>query len=117
MNDGTFNLNGVATDAVTYLGNGYIDLYGYGPILQGILGAAAYCEFIGDVGGEWPDPSTLWLPLNYTTNVVFGPVLNNRPPLSTVLLNYGPGRHRVLSRRRSVSLQRSIATTVDFRKL
>jgi hypothetical protein len=91
LNDGTSNFKGVASDAVTLLGSSYVDLHGYGPILQNILGAAAYCEFVGDVGGEWPDPSTLWPPLNQTTNVVFGPVLNGRPLLSTVLLNYGPG--------------------------
>lgn len=88
LNDGSSNFVGVAGDTVTYLGNGFVDLYGYGPILQGILGAAAYCEFTGDVGGDWPN--ILWPPLNHTTNVVFGPVINDRPSVSTVVLNYGP---------------------------
>jgi hypothetical protein len=90
LNDGTANFAGVAADAVTYLGNGVVALHdvGDGTVVQGILGAAAYCEFTGNVGGEWPD--IFWPPLNDTQNVVFGPVVNDRPAISTVVLNYGP---------------------------
>jgi len=88
LEDGSANFAGVAGDAVTYLGNGFVDLHPYGPRVQRILGAAAYCEISGDVGGEWPD--ILWPPLNHTSNVVFGPVVNDQPRISTVLLNYGP---------------------------
>jgi hypothetical protein len=52
LNDGTANLNGLAPDAVTYLGNSYLDLHGYAaPQLQGVLGAAAWCQFQGSTGG------------------------------------------------------------------
>jgi hypothetical protein len=90
LNDGGANFGGVAGDAATYLGNGFVALHGVGDgtNLQGILGAAAYCEITGDVGGEWPD--IFWPPLNNTQNVVFGPVVDDRPEISTVLLNYGP---------------------------
>lgn len=87
---GGTDMAGVADDAVTFLGNGVVALHGVGngTIVQSIVGAAAYCELSGDVGGKWPD--IFWPPLNDTRNVVFGPVVNDRPAISTVLLNYGP---------------------------
>jgi hypothetical protein len=90
LDDGSSGTAGVAGDAVTYLGNGVVALHGIGngTIVQGILGAATYCAFTGDVGGEWPD--IFWPPLNDTRNPVFGPVVNDRPAISTVVLNYGP---------------------------
>jgi hypothetical protein len=88
LDDGTANFGGLAPDAVTYLGNSYLDLHGYGPIVQGVLGAAAWCQFNGSTGGQWPDE--FWPPLNYTTNVVIGTVVNDRPTMATALLNYGP---------------------------
>src|SRR5277367_5967760 len=88
LNDGTANMRGLASDAVTHLGESYLDLHGYGPILQGVLGAAAWCEFRGSTGGQWPDE--LWPPLNHTSNVVIGTVINDRPTMGTAMLNYGP---------------------------
>jgi len=56
LGDGTANFGGLAPDAVTYLGNSYLDLHGYStPQLQGILGAAAWCQFNGSTGGTWPE--------------------------------------------------------------
>jgi hypothetical protein len=88
LDDGTANFNGLAPDAVVYLGNSYLDLHGYGPILQGVLGAAAWCQFTGSTGGQWPD--VLWPPVNHTSNVVIGTVIDGRPTTGTVMLNYGP---------------------------
>jgi hypothetical protein len=88
LNDGTANMRGLAPDAVTYLGESYLDLHGYGPTPQGVLGAAAWCEFRGSTGGQWPDE--LWPPLNHTSNVVIGTVINDRPTMGTAMLNYGP---------------------------
>jgi hypothetical protein len=88
LGDGTANFGGLAPDAATYLGNSYLDLHGYGPVLQGVLGAAAWCEFNGSTGGQWPDE--LWPPLNHTSNVVVGTVINDQPTMGTALLNYGP---------------------------
>ena len=87
LNDNTANFAGVALDTVTDLGSTYVDLHGYGPVVQGILGAAAYCEFSGTTGGQWQDG--LWPPIN-TTNTVFGTLVNDRPTAATMLLNYGP---------------------------
>lgn len=89
LDDGTANFNGLAPDAVTYLGNSYLDLHGYSaPQLQGVLGAAAWCQFQGSTGGQWPDE--LWPPLNHTSNVVIGTVIDDQPTMGTALLNYGP---------------------------
>ncbi|OCK73030.1 hypothetical protein K432DRAFT_256489, partial [Lepidopterella palustris CBS 459.81] len=88
LNDGTANMGGLSSDAVTNLGSTYLDLHGYGPVFQGVLGAAALCTFRGETGGRWP--SGLWPSLNGTTNTVIGTVINGRPTLATALLNYGP---------------------------
>jgi len=88
LDDGTANFGGLAPEAITYLGNSYLDLHGYGPVLQGVLGAAAWCEFTGSTGGQWPNE--LWPPLNFTTNVVIGTVIDDRPTIATAMLNYGP---------------------------
>lgn len=89
-NDGTANFPGVAVSSVTYLGNTILDLHGYGPVVEGLLGAAAECTFRGETSGTWPDVDVLWPPLNNTPNVVFGTVVDDRPTLATALLNYGP---------------------------
>jgi hypothetical protein len=89
VNDGTAHFDGLANDAVTYLGNSYVDLHGYAqPVLQGILGAAAYCEFKGGADGAWPND--LWPPRGQTTNFVAGELVGNRPTMATGVLNYGP---------------------------
>jgi hypothetical protein len=88
LNDDTANFGGLAPDAVVYLGASYLDLHGYGPTRQGVLGAAAWCEFQGSTGGQWPDE--LWPPLNHTSNVVIGEVIDDRPTMGTAMLNYGP---------------------------
>jgi hypothetical protein len=88
MNNGGTNMRGLTADAGTYLGNSYLDLPGWGPVLQGIQGAAAICHFRGTTGGQWPDD--LWPPLNHTSNVVIGTVIDDRPTMGTALLNYGP---------------------------
>jgi hypothetical protein len=89
LDDGTANFGGLAPDAVTYLGNTYLDLHSYTtPQLQGILGAAALCQFTGSTGGTWPEE--LWPPLNHTSNVVIGTVVDDRPTMGTAMLNYGP---------------------------
>src|ERR1700678_2894805 len=85
LNDGTANIGGLSGGAVSYLGNSFVDLHGYGPKLQGILGAAAYCNFSGSTGGDWP--SDLW-PARATTNVVVGTApTNSTVDISTVFLN------------------------------
>jgi hypothetical protein len=88
LDDGTANFGGLAPDAITFLGSSYLDLHGYGPVLQGVLGAAAWCQFNGSTGGRWPDE--LWPPLNHTSNVVIGTVIDDQPTMGTALLNYGP---------------------------
>jgi hypothetical protein len=89
VNDGTAHFDGLADNAVTYLGNSYLDLHGYPqPVLQGVLGAAAYCEFEGSAGGEWPND--LWPSRGQTTNFVAGELIDNRPTMATGVLNYGP---------------------------
>lgn len=89
LNDGTANFGGLAPSAVTFLGNSYLDLHGYGPVLQGVLGAAALCEFNASTGGQWPDGS--WPSLGGTSNIFFGPVTRgDRPTTATALLNFGP---------------------------
>ncbi|KIM71917.1 hypothetical protein PILCRDRAFT_82347 [Piloderma croceum F 1598] len=88
LNDGTANIGGLSGGAVSFLGNSFVDLHGYGPTLQGILGAAAYCNFSGSTGGDWP--SDLW-PARATTNVVVGTApTDGTVDISTVFLNYGP---------------------------
>jgi hypothetical protein len=89
LNDGTANIQGLSARAVTYLGNSFLDLHGYsGPVLQGVLGAAAHCTFSGSTGGNWP--SATW-PARTTTNVVVGKgPYNGVIDISTVFLNYGP---------------------------
>ena len=89
LNDGSANMQGLSGSAVTYLGNSFLDLHGYnGPVLQGILGAPAYCTFSGSTGGSWP--SATW-PARTTTNVVVGKgPYNGVIDISTVFLNYGP---------------------------
>src|SRR5271170_1629274 len=67
--DGTANTLGLSGAAVTYLGPAYVDLHGYGPVLQGVLGAAAYCNFSASTGGGWPSGS---FPAPNTTNVIAG---------------------------------------------
>jgi hypothetical protein len=79
----------LAPDALTYLGVTYVDLWGYGPIQQGIAGAAAWCQFRGSTGGRWPDDERPW-PLLNTPNLVLGRVMDGRPTMGTVLLNFGP---------------------------
>ncbi|PMD40829.1 hypothetical protein L207DRAFT_583006 [Hyaloscypha variabilis F] len=59
------------------------------PVLQKIVGAAAWCEFNGSTGGQWPD--ILWPSLNHTPNVVLGTVIDDQPTMGTALLNFGPG--------------------------
>jgi hypothetical protein len=88
MNDGSSGLGGVAADSATYLGNSYLDLYGYGPLLQGVMGAAAWCEFNGSTGGQWPPD--LFPPLNHTSNTILGTLVDDRPTMGTALLNFGP---------------------------
>ena len=88
LDDGTANFKGLAPDAITYLGASYLDLHGYGPTQQGVLGAAAWCEFNGSTGGKWPDD--LWPPRNHSSNVVIGTVIDDRPTMGTAMLNYGP---------------------------
>jgi hypothetical protein len=88
LDDTTANMGGVSLSSVTNLSTTYLDLHGYGPVVQGVLGAAAYCTFRGETGGTWPDG--LWPPLNATNNTIFGTVVNNRPTPATALLNYGP---------------------------
>ena len=89
LNDGGANMQGLSGSAVTYLGNSFLDLHGYnGPVLQGVLGAAAHCNFSGSTGGNWP--SVTW-PARTTTNVVVGKgPYNGMIDISTVFLNYGP---------------------------
>ena len=88
LDDGTSNTNGLAGSAVEYLGNFYLDLHGHGPTVQGVLGAAAYCDFGGSTGGNWPDIS--W-PIRNTTNYFVGPgPVDGRFGVSTLFLNYGP---------------------------
>jgi hypothetical protein len=89
LDDGTSNIQGLSGSAVTYLGNSFLDLHGYnGPVLQGVLGAAAYCTFSGSTGGSWP--SATW-PARTTTNVVVGKgPYDGVIDISTVFLNYGP---------------------------
>jgi hypothetical protein len=89
VNDRTAHFDGLADDAVTVLGSSYVDLHGAGPVLQGILGAAAYCEFEGSAGGGgWPnDP---WPLRGQTTNFVAGELIDNCPTMATGVLNYGP---------------------------
>ena len=89
LDDGGANIQGLSGSAVTYLGNSFLDLHGYsGPVLQGVLGAAAYCNFSGSTGGTWP--SVTW-PARTTTNVVVGKgPYNGVIDISTVFLNYGP---------------------------
>jgi len=87
-NDGTSNIEGLSGEAVKFLGNSFLDLHGYGPVLQSVVGAAAYCTCNGSTGGDWP--SNPW-PANSTTDVVVGtPPMNETIDLSTVFLNYGP---------------------------
>ncbi|KIJ97062.1 hypothetical protein K443DRAFT_133926 [Laccaria amethystina LaAM-08-1] len=89
LDDGTANIQRLSGSAVTYLGNSFLDLHGYsGPVLQGVLGAAAYCNFSGSTGGNWP--SVTW-PARTTTNVVVGKgPYNGVIDISTVFLNYEP---------------------------
>lgn len=89
LDDGTSNIQGLSGSAVTNLGNSFLDLHGYnGTVLQGVLGAAAYCSFSGSTGGNWP--SATW-PARTTTNVVVGKgPYNSIIDISTVFLNYGP---------------------------
>jgi hypothetical protein len=90
LEGGTANFGGLALDAVEYLGATYLDLPGYSSTqLQDVLGAAAWCQFNGSTGGTWPEE--LWAPLNHTTNVVIGIVVDDRPIMGTAMLNYGPG--------------------------
>jgi hypothetical protein len=86
--DGTANFGGLSLSGVTPLYETYLDLHGYGPVVQGILGAAVLCTFSGATGGQWPD--ILWPPLNKTSNTVIGTVINDRPTMGTAFLNYGP---------------------------
>jgi hypothetical protein len=89
LNDGQADFVGLADDAVTFLGNSYLDLHGYSqPVYQGITGAAAYCVFDGSTGGQWPNE--LWPPRGHTSNFVIGPLVENRPTMGTGVLNYGP---------------------------
>ena len=39
---GSSGLGGVAADSATYLGNSYLDLYGYGPILHVLMDACCF---------------------------------------------------------------------------
>jgi len=89
LDDGTSNIQGLSRSAVTHIGNSFLDLHGYnGTVLQGVLGAAAYCTFSGSTGGNWP--SATW-PARTTTNVVVGKgPYNGIIDISTVFLNYGP---------------------------
>jgi hypothetical protein len=55
LGDRTANFRGLDPEAVAYLGQSYLDLHGYGPVLQGVLGAAAWRQFKGSTGGQWPN--------------------------------------------------------------
>ena len=90
VNDGTAHFDGLADDAAGFIGNTFVDLHGYAqPELQGILGAAAYCEFEGSAGGGgWPND--VWPPRGQTTNFVAGEMIGDRPTMATGVLNYGP---------------------------
>jgi len=80
---------GLADDAATYLGNSSVDLHGYPqPVYENITGAAAYCEFDGSTGGQWPDE--LWPSRGDTSNFVIGTLVGDRPTMGTGVLNYGP---------------------------
>lgn len=87
LDDGGSNIQGLSGSAVTYLGNSFLDLHGYSaPVLQGVLGAAAYCTFSGSTGGNWP--SVTW-PARTSANVVVGKgPYNGVIDISTVFLNY-----------------------------
>jgi len=88
LHDGTSHIGGLSGSAVSYLGDSFLDLHGLGTVLQGVLGAAAYCNFRGSTGGNWPSSSWPW---QATTNVVVGTAPNNGTiDLSTLFLNYGP---------------------------
>ena len=89
IDDGTSHVTGLGASAVNLLGNSYVDLHGYGPTLQSILGAAAYCDFGGSTGGTWPD---IYWPINSTRNVIVGTgPQNGTLGVATLFLNYGPG--------------------------
>jgi hypothetical protein len=89
LGDGGSNFGGLAPDATTFLGNSYLDLHGYGPVLQGVLGAATLCKFTAATGGTWQDLT--WQSLNDTSNIFFGPVTqDDRPTTATAMLNFGP---------------------------
>lgn len=89
LDDGGANFGGLASDAMTFLGNSYLDLHGYGPVLQGVLGAATLCKFTAATGGTWQDLT--WQSLNDTSNIFFGPVTqDDRPTTATTMLNFGP---------------------------
>lgn len=88
LNDGTANIQGLAGSAVDYFGAFYLDLHGYGPVIQGVLGAAAYCNFSGSTGGDWPDIS--WPARNTTNYFVGNGPENGTVGVATLFLNYGP---------------------------
>ncbi|KAH6708952.1 hypothetical protein BKA61DRAFT_439489, partial [Leptodontidium sp. MPI-SDFR-AT-0119] len=81
------NMRGVAVDSVTSLGSVYMDLNGYGAVEQTLLGAGLSCTFRAETGGQWQEG--FWPPLNHTNNTIWGEVVDDRPTLATVMLNYG----------------------------
>ena len=89
VNDGTAHFDGLAGNATRFIGNTSVDLYGYAqPELQGILGAAAYCEFEGGAGGGgWPN--NVWPPRGQATNFVAGEMIGDRLTMAIGVLNYG----------------------------
>ena len=88
LQDGTSNVVGLSLNAVRPLGDYYLDLHGYGPVLQGLLGSAAYCNFSGSTGGTWPNIS--W-PTRASKNVIIGSGPENGTlGMATLFLNYGP---------------------------
>jgi len=89
LNDGGSNINGLAGGAVQYLGDFYLDLHGPGPTVQGVLGAAAYCNFGASAGGDWP--LVTWPAWNTTNAYVGAGPVNGKFDISTIFLNYGPG--------------------------
>ncbi|KAF8853891.1 hypothetical protein BDZ45DRAFT_729167 [Acephala macrosclerotiorum] len=81
------NMRGVSAESITELGSTWLDLKGYGPVKQGLLGAGANCTFRAETGGQWQQG--FWPPLNHTNNTIWGEVVNDRPTLATAMLNYG----------------------------
>ena len=81
------NMRGVSQESITELGSTWLDLRGYGPVEQGLLGAGASCTCSASTGGQWQ--KGLWPPLNHTNNTFWGEIVNDQPTLAAAILNYG----------------------------